>query len=48
MECTNCGQQNAEGARFCIKCGVVLPINSSHLAEPRQHADHLGRFMLAC
>ncbi len=29
MFCTQCGQQNPEGSRFCARCGTALPASTS-------------------
>ena len=36
MNCPNCGTQNIDGAKFCIKCGVA--ILSSNQQIPKLHA----------
>lgn len=33
MFCTNCGSQNAEGNRYCVRCGVAL-VTSEPSAPP--------------
>ena len=34
MFCTQCGQQNPEGSRFCARCGAALPTPSMHHPSP--------------
>ena len=39
MFCPNCGTQNADGAKFCAKCGGALqsaaPVNQQPVSESR-------------
>ena len=34
MFCTQCGQQNPEGSRFCARCGAALPVPAGQSASP--------------
>ncbi len=33
MHCESCGQENIDGARFCAKCGALLPVEE-HKEDP--------------
>ena len=34
MFCTQCGQQNPDGSRFCARCGTALPAPAAPAAGP--------------
>lgn len=34
MQCTHCGQLNADGARFCARCGQLLGVPSATSSQP--------------
>lgn len=36
MICPNCGTQNIEGSKFCIKCGNDLTVNNENQVQPQQ------------
>ena len=47
MFCPNCGTQNADGAKFCAKCGGALqsaaPVNQQPVSEQPIPAQKRGR-----
>ena len=51
MFCPNCGTQNADGAKFCAKCGAALqsaapsfaPVNQQSVSEQPVPAAKRGR-----
>lgn len=35
MFCPNCGAQNADTSKFCLKCGAALPVNLKPAVAPQ-------------
>lgn len=46
MECPACHSQNIDGARFCAKCGALLPANTSTEQDPLIGSVVGGRFRI--
>jgi len=46
MECPACHTPNADGARFCAKCGALLPAGPSEEADPLIGSVIGGRFRI--
>ena len=46
MECPACHTPNADGARFCAKCGALLPADQKDEADPLIGAIVGGRFRI--
>lgn len=46
MDCPACHTLNAEGARFCAKCGTLLPVNAPPEADPLINQVVGGRFRI--
>src|SRR4051812_22164729 len=46
MECPACHTPNADGARFCAKCGALLPASNSPENDPLLGAVVGGRFRI--
>ncbi|MCC6216943.1 MAG: protein kinase [Polyangiaceae bacterium] len=47
MNCEACGHGNIEGARFCAKCGALLPVKEEGAADPLIGQLVGGRFRIA-
>jgi eukaryotic-like serine/threonine-protein kinase len=47
MECPACHTPNTEGARFCAKCGALLPASSVQESDPLIGAVVGGRFRIS-
>ena len=46
MECPACHTPNADGARFCAKCGALLPADQTDASDPLIGAIVGGRFQI--
>ena len=46
MDCTACHQPNIDGARFCAKCGALLPVTVEEGADPLINTIVGGRFRI--
>ncbi|AKT37399.1 serine/threonine-protein kinase [Chondromyces crocatus] len=46
MDCPACHTLNVEGARFCAKCGSLLPVNAPEGADPLINQVVGGRFRI--
>ena len=46
MDCTACHQPNIDGARFCAKCGALLPVPAHEDADPLINMVVGGRFRI--
>lgn len=46
MECPACHTPNVDGARFCAKCGALLPSESTEASDPLIGAIVGGRFRI--
>lgn len=42
MFCQNCGSQNDNTSKFCLKCGSQMPVvdNSMNMQQPQQVVDN--------
>jgi hypothetical protein len=43
MFCSNCGQKNDEGAKFCVKCGNTISSVESHASESSTAQQQLSK-----
>lgn len=44
MQCESCGHENVEGARFCAKCGLAIPVHVIGQTDPLIGEVIGGRF----
>lgn len=45
MFCSQCGQQNAPGAKFCFRCGTALVAAVTSTSQPAATANEIGRYL---